>query len=103
MKLNLPARYEQSCTCFHSVAYFDPPFPPDFHFITGANGTGDLWEASRTPEKLQDLPKNATALRGRRGAVHVKQAQLEEIKGHKFVKKFFRRPIYCSLCHEFLW
>ena len=56
-----------------------------------------------TPEWKESLPKNATALRGRRGAMHVKQAHVEEIKGHQFVKRFFRRAIYCSLCHEFLW
>ena len=59
--------------------------------------------ANRTPEKLDSLSKNATALRGRRGAVNRKQAETKDIKGHKFIKKFFRRPTYCSLCHEFLW
>ena len=73
-----------------------------FIAAAGVNGTGDLWEASRTPEKLESLPKNATALKGRRGAVHVKPTKTEEIKGHKFVK-FFQLPIYCTLCHKFLW
>ena len=59
--------------------------------------------ASRTPEKMSSLNKNATALRGRRGAVNRKQAETKDIKGHMFIKKFFRRPTYCSLCHEFLW
>ena len=56
-----------------------------------------------TPEWKESLPKNATALRGRRGAMHVRKAKVEDIKGHQFVKRFFRRAIYCSLCHEFLW
>lgn len=64
-------------------------------------GREDL--ANRTPEWKESLPKNATALRGRRGAMHVRQAKTEEIKGHQFIKRFFRRAIYCSLCHEFLW
>ena len=57
--------------------------------------------ATRTPEKLEALEKNATALRGRRNAI--RQQKVQEIKGHKFRKKFFRQPTYCSLCHEFMW
>ncbi|XP_065910053.1 protein kinase C delta type-like [Dysidea avara] len=60
-----------------------------------------LQMATRTPEKLEAMEKNATALRGRRNAVRQQKAQ--NIKGHLFVKKFFRQPTYCSLCHEFLW
>jgi len=47
------------------------------------------------------MEKNATALRGRRNAVRQQKAQ--NIKGHLFVKKFFRQFTYCSLCHDFLW
>ena len=57
--------------------------------------------ATRTPEKIEELEKNATALRGRRNAI--RQQKVQEIKGHKFRKKFFRQPTYCSLCHEFMW
>jgi len=57
--------------------------------------------ATRTPEKLEAMEKNATALRGRRNAV--RQQKTQNIKGHQFVKKFFRQPTYCSLCHDFLW
>ncbi|XP_003384983.1 PREDICTED: protein kinase C delta type-like [Amphimedon queenslandica] len=59
--------------------------------------------ADRTPEHLESLPKNATALRGRRNAIHLRQLSVCERKGHRFVKKFFRQPVYCSYCHEFLW
>lgn len=59
--------------------------------------------ANRTPESLDSLPKNATARRGRRGAVHIKKQDMEMVKGHKFVKKYFRKPIYCSHCHEMMW
>ena len=59
--------------------------------------------ANRTPESLDSLPKNATARRGRRGAVHIKKQEMEMVKGHKFVKKYFRKPIYCSHCHEMMW
>ena len=70
----------------------------------GMSQSGEIIDmATRTPECMESLPKNATALRGRRGAVNRRQANVEEIKGHKLIKKFFRRPTYCSLCHEFLW
>lgn len=67
---------------------------------SAANGE-DL--ANRTPEQIESLPKNATALRGRRGAMHVRKAVTEEVKGHIFLRKYFRKPIYCTHCHEFLW
>ena len=75
------------------------------HTGNGATSSGEMLElfANRTPEKLESLPKNATALRGRRGAVNRRQAKVENIKGHNFIKKFFRRPTYCSHCREFLW
>lgn len=57
----------------------------------------------RSLEKIEGMPKNATALRGRTGAVYRKKAEEDEIKGHVFLKKYFRQPTYCSLCHEFLW
>ena len=63
----------------------------------------DEYPPNRTPEHLESLPKNATALRGRRGAIHVRQHSICEKKGHRFLKKFFRQPAYCSYCHEFLW
>ncbi len=71
------------------------------HTIGMDESTIDL--ATRTPEQMSSLSKNATALRGRRGAVNRKQAETKDIKGHMFIKKFFRRPTYCSLCREFLW
>ena len=57
--------------------------------------------ATRTPENIEALEKNATALRGRRNAI--RQQKVQEIKGHQFRRKFFRQPTYCSLCHEFMW
>ena len=61
------------------------------HTHTGPDEGNSVDLAIRTPEKLSSLPKNATALRGRRGAVNRKQAETKEIKGHQFIKKFFRR------------
>lgn len=57
----------------------------------------------RTPEHLESLPKNATALRGRRGAIHLRQHSVFDKKGHRFVKKFFRQPAHCSYCQELVW
>ena len=37
----------------------------------------------------------------RRGAV--KYNRVHYVKGHRFVIKFFRQPIFCAFCKEFLW
>ena len=62
-----------------------------------------LAEATRTPEHIESLEetKYATALRGRRGAL--RQAKAQEFRGHKFVKKYFRKPTYCAYCKEMFW
>jgi len=62
-----------------------------------------LAEATRTPEQIESLQENkyATALRGRRGAL--RQAKAQEFRGHKFVKKYFRKPTYCAYCKEMFW
>lgn len=37
----------------------------------------------------------------RRGAV--KQQKVHDVKGHQFIATFFRQPVFCSFCTEFLW
>lgn len=41
------------------------------------------------------------AITRRRGAI--KHQKVHEVKGHRFVAKFFRQPTFCTFCREFLW
>ncbi|EEB18996.1 cAMP-dependent protein kinase catalytic subunit, putative [Pediculus humanus corporis] len=35
--------------------------------------------------------------------VAIKYKRIHEVKGHKFVGKFFRFPTFCTFCKEFMW
>ncbi|CAG0914753.1 unnamed protein product [Notodromas monacha] len=37
----------------------------------------------------------------RRGAI--KHQKVHEVRGHRFVAKFFRQPTFCAFCRDFLW
>ena len=37
----------------------------------------------------------------RRGAI--KHQKVHEVRGHAFIAKFFRQPVFCSHCSDFLW
>ena len=119
--------YVCSTDCTHNDSYpcFCPPAPdvPNGPEVAVSNGTVSpqngqvatpppparevspiqMAEATRTPEHMESLQENkyATALRGRRGAL--RQAKATEFRGHKFVKKYFRKPTYCAYCKEMFW
>jgi len=38
----------------------------------------------------------------RRGGA-IKHHKVHEVKGHRFVAKFFRQPTFCAFCKDFLW
>lgn len=89
-----PDSTSSKCCHFNVPLYADLCPPVD---STGSTFT------MRSLDRIEQMPKNATAVRGRTGAVYRKKAHEDEIKGHQFVKKYFRQPAYCSLCHELLW
>ena len=38
-----------------------------------------------------------------RGHGAIKHARLHEVKDHQFIATFFRQPVFCSFCSEFMW
>ncbi|XP_023712893.1 putative protein kinase C delta type homolog isoform X6 [Cryptotermes secundus] len=45
--------------------------------------------------------RRGRAITKRRGAI--KHQKVHEVKGHRFVAKFFRQPTFCAFCKDFLW
>ncbi len=44
---------------------------------------------------------NKSGLQNRRGAL--RKAKVHEVRGHQLMAKFFRQPVFCSVCMEFCW
>ena len=59
----------------------------------------DDGEREETPEGMEIETQTATP--ARRGAV--KHLKVHEVRGHKFVAKFFRQFTFCAFCHKFMW
>ena len=66
------------------------------------SSSGRKVSSSTSSSKRSSGSAVSTGIIQRRGAI--KQFKVaEEIKGHKFVAKFFRHPSFCSICQGFLW
>ena len=44
---------------------------------------------------------NKSGLQNRRGAL--RKAKVHIVRGHELLAKFFRQPVFCSVCMEFCW
>ena len=64
-------------------------FSRSFDFIDDPNSAFDGRKA------------NKSGLQNRRGAL--RKAKVHIVRGHEFLAKFFRQPVFCSVCMEFCW
>ena len=56
---------------------------------------------SERAEMTSEEKRNTGGIARRQGAV--KHAKIHDIKDHQFLATFFRQPVFCSFCSEFMW
>jgi len=57
--------------------------------------------AEKDRELTVDEKRNTGGFVRRHGAI--KHAKVHEVKDHQFRATFFRQPVFCSFCSEFMW
>ncbi|XP_032230601.1 protein kinase C delta type [Nematostella vectensis] len=53
------------------------------------------------PNKEGKPHENHSGLTGRRGAMRKQKVHI--MRGHQMVARFFRQPVFCAICRDFLW
>ena len=86
-----------------SLPFFFPP-PPSVDVVAREIKAETLKRPDVRAKEMKAAAKSGTAtlgMKGRRGAV--KHQKVYQVRGHKYLAKYFRKPAYCAYCKEFLW
>ncbi|XP_060529190.1 protein kinase C-like 3 [Cylas formicarius] len=71
-------------------------------YSAGSNSIAPLMPSISTESEDDDFQKIfGREINRRRGAV--KHQRVHQVRGHKFLAKFFRQPTFCAFCKDFLW